>query len=234
MMAPLVLAFSAFIWDLRGYIAHRTDLAREVRVIAEVVSAAADNPLVRSGDPNDLRLVDAFIERFARSGAGSLDIAVVTRGTNRPDGTACPAPDGTAATWCPPTVTRRWPAASALEDGLWQDARQRLAVGGDCAPSASALPAEGDDFGDAVPMLRNEAAAGTLENWISRRLLDDEWWVVVDVCLHPGPGVFTGPLIRAGFETFDFGSFTPRIRAVWRAVNDTTTCTWCNFPLPPP
>ena len=232
MMAPFVLMLSGFVWDVRAYISHRTDLAREVYVIAEVVAGAAANPLARTSDPNDQRLVDAFIDRFARRGAGTVDVAVVRRGATRHDGvTPCPDPDGTSATWCPPTVTVRWPPATARDEGRWQDARRRLTVGGDCAGPAT-LPAEGADFAANVPMLPNEAATGNEDDWPSRRMLAEEWWVVVDVCLHPGPGVFTGRLIQAGYETVDFGSYTTRFRAAWRSIHDAATCDWCNFPTP--
>ena len=227
-MSPLVLILSAFVWDLRAYIAHRTDLAREVYVIAEIVAGETEaNPLRRSSDPANPRLIDAFIERFASRGAGSLDVAVVARGDARADGTACPAdPDGTAATWCPPTVAVRWPTDPA--DGLWEDARGRQRAGGDCAPSASTLPDQGDDFAATATMLVNEAAVSDDEaDWLSRRMDDQEWWVVVDVCLHPGPGVFTGPLIRVGLDAMDFGSFTTRYRATWRSIHNCEVCSWC-------
>ena len=229
MMAVPVLMVAGFVWDMRAYISHRTDLAREVYVIAEVVAAAAANPLVRSSDPNDQRLVDAFIERFARRGAGSLDVAVVGRAALRRDSSPCPVPDGTAATWCPPRVAVRWPPAASPADGLWPDARQRLEAGGLCAPSPSALPAESDNFGAAVPMLPNEATTANEADWLSRRMLAEEWWVVVDVCLHPGPGVFTGPLIEAGHSVLNFGSYTTRFRAAWRSIHEAGNCDWCNL-----
>lgn len=235
-MAPLVLILSAFVWDLRAFLAHRTDLVREVYVIAEVVAGETDqNPLRRTDDPANPRLIDAFMERFATRGAGSLDIAVVVRGARRRDGTECPDdPDGTAARWCPPTVAVRWPPATDPADGLWQDAHSRLPLGGggECVQRPPhfppPLPREGDPFDETQAMLANEAAVGANEaDWISRRMGEQEWWVVIDVCLHPGPGVFTGPLIRAGMEAMDFSSFTSRLTATWRSIHNREICTWC-------
>ena len=228
MMAPLVLILSAFIWDLRAYIAHRTDLAREVYVIAEIIAGAVADPFVPVPSASAPPILDEFIDRFARRGAGSLDVAVVARGPVRRDGTPCPDPDGTAGNWCPPRVFVRWPATPA--DGLWRDAGQRLPTGADCAPSASTLPDENVDLAADVSLLPNEASASANESdWLSRRMFAEEWWVVVDVCLHPGPGVFTGRLIQAGYDALDFGSYTTSFRAAWRSIHDAASCDWCNF-----
>ena len=91
-LAPFVLILSALLWDLRAYVSHRTDLAREVHVVAELIAAEADaSPLVPSTNPLTARFLDAFMDRFAAWGAGSIDVAVVARGTTRRNGAACPA-----------------------------------------------------------------------------------------------------------------------------------------------
>ena len=232
LMAPFVLIISAVVWDLRAYVSHRTDLAREVYVLAEVIADQADlapnpNPIQRTNDPNAPGLLDAFIERFSARGAGTLDIAVVVRGSTDRGASNCA--DATA--WCPPEVLRRWPTTAA--DGVWDG-------GGDCAPSASTLPAEGDEFPADACVLPNEdggadgnlvcgdEATATEETWISRQMNPQGWWVVVDICLHPGPGVFTGPLIAAGMNALDFGSFTSRARGAWRSIHDRSVCDWCD------
>lgn len=230
MLAPFVLIMAAFVWDLRAYVAHRTDLAREVYVFSELIAAEVDaNPLVRSGNPAALRLVDAFIDRFEGRGAGSLDIAVVRRDDTRRDGTPCEAD----SPWCPPLVATRWPdpADPSNAERFWADVGGG-AAGGECTldRNRSDLPHAGDPFGPNQPMLRNEPATGATEaDWISRDMDMREWWVIVDVCLHPGPGTFTGPLIQAGMEALDFGSFTAHHRGAWRSIHDRGSCDWCGF-----
>ncbi len=242
-LAPFVLILSALLWDLRAYVSHRTDLAREVHVVAELIAAEADaSPLVPSTNPLTARFLDAFMDRFAARGAGSIDVAVVARGTTRRNGAPCPPfdPGDPAASWCPPQVYARWPATAA--DGRWAAAGGG-AAGGNCALSASGLPASGavlpvpdaartcaDTPPDPACMLPAEdAGPGTEDEWVSRRLRDDEWWVVVDVCLHPGAGTFTGPLIAAGMNAMDFGSFVSMHRAAWRSLHERGTCLWCGF-----
>ena len=233
LMAPFVLIISAFVWDLRAYVSHRTDLAREVYVLGEVIADQADlapnpSPLQRSSNPAAPGLIDAFIERFSARGAGTLDIAIVVRGATDRGTSNCSA--GPPA-WCPPEVLLRWPETPS--DGVWDG-------GGDCAPSASTLPDEGDAFPAGACVLPNEdgGADGNLvcgddgtateETWVSRQMNERGWWVVVDICLHPGPGTFTGPLIAAGMNVLDFGGFTSHARGAWRSIHDRSVCEWCD------
>ncbi len=233
-MAPLVLVFAAFIWDLRAYVSHRTDLAREAYVLAEVISDLAERDdamtFVLERNSTAPTLLDAFVERLARRGAGSLDIAIVVRDDEDRAGNPCavtPPPSP-----CPPLVAQRWPWPNPATDPdrLWSGPGGG-AAGGDCAPAAwdipvraaflSSLPDEGDQFGSDRLMLPNENASSAVEDqWFSRTIPSQQWWVVVDVCLHPGPGTFTGPLIAAGMNALDFGSFVTRVRAAWASIHD--------------
>ncbi|MCZ0941679.1 MAG: hypothetical protein OXJ53_01335 [Gammaproteobacteria bacterium] len=232
-LAPLVLVLSGVIWDLRDYVSHRTDLAREVFVVAQVISNRSDTNLVEP-------MAAAFADRFAGSGAGSIDVAVVARGTEQPGGGVCIDPyDETAADrFCRPRVLRRWPEPANAQDGLWAErcpATNPSCVaqlgGNGCQQngvSRSLLPAQGDHFGAGMTVLRNEGAGGLAEaGWLSRDFNDFEWWVVVDVCLEPGPGLFTGRLIHAGMQALDFSDLTLGLRGAWRSLQLLNECIWC-------
>ena len=228
LMAPFVLVLGAFVWDLRAYISHRTDLAREVYVLAQVIADEADkvdnrNPIRRTNNPNSPGLIDAFIARFeSRGAAGTLDIAVVGRGTTDRGSSDC----ADASVWCPPEVIQRWPTTPA--DGRW-------AGGGACVLATSGLPDQGMSFAANEVVLPNENERQPNEDtWISRRIAPDGWWVVVDVCLHPGPGLFTGPLIQSGFDLakgmLDLGGTGYRfsLRGAWRSIHNRGSCDWCD------
>lgn len=231
--APFVLVLSGVIWDLRDYISHRVDLAREVFVVAQVISNRSDANLVAP-------VAAAFADRFEGSGAGSIDVAVVVRGTEQPDGDPCidPYDEADADRFCRPQVLLRWPAALNPQAGLWAErcpAGSSSCVsqlgGNGCQQngrSRSPLPAEGGHFGNGMTVLRNEGAGGLPETgWLSRDFNDFEWWVVVDVCLEPGPGLFTGRLIHAGMQALDFSDSTVGLRGAWRSLSFLNECTWC-------
>ena len=171
-------------------------------------------------------LLDAFVGRFAGRGAGSLDIAIVVRDDEDRGGNPCADTDP----WCPPLVVQRWPWPNPATDPdrLWPGGGT---AGGDCAPATwdtpvrsaflSALPDQDRQFRTDRLMLPNENASAAAEaGWLSRQIGAQQWWVVVDVCLHPGPGTFTGPLIAAGMNALDFGSFVTRVRAAWASIHD--------------
>ena len=232
LLAPFVVALSGVVWDLRAYISHRTDLAREIYVVAEVISNRHDTNLIG-------RVATAFADRFQDNGAGSIDVALVTRGDVRRDGSACLDPyDETAANrFCLPLVQRRWPAAPA--DGLWSERCPPLAPSCVSAPggshcqtsgrSTSRLPGEGDHFPADMAVFPNEGPDGPdpASRSLSRDFNDDEWWVVVDVCLEPGAGLFTGRLIHTSMQVLDFSGFILGSRAAWRSLHPRSNCLWC-------
>ena len=227
-MAPFILAVMALVWDLREYVAYRTDLARELFVVAELIANETDaNP------------VEAMARRAAArlesSGAGTIALAVVTRGEQRHDGTVCPTvpdpADPPAASWCPPMVRLAWPPPFVgnnwPSEAIWNDA-------GACGDFESRLPDQGDHFAEEKVVLPNENPANTVSpppetEWISRNMRPTEWWVVVDICLHPKPGLFFGRFRDTLVPVMDLSGagFIMRKRAAWGSVHDRATCTWC-------
>ena len=232
-LIPFVLVLTGVVWDLRSYMAHRTDLVREIHVVAEVISGDSETNIIEP-------VASAFTERFSGNSAGTIDVEVVGRGTDRGTGVDCLDPyDETAALadrWCRPLVLARWPDPATPQDGLWaEDCASTLlscvsTLGGDnCTAngaSRSLLPAEGAHFTGGMTVFRNETGA-TESDWPSRDFNDAEWWVVVDVCLEPGHGLFTGRLIHAGMQAVDFSELTVGLRAAWRSINPLSICQWC-------
>ena len=214
-MVPFVLVLTGLVWDLREYIGYRTDLAREVYALAELMANATDsNPIAT--------VIAQAATRFDQHGAGSFSVAVVTRGTARGPTTACNDDAG----WCLPRVALTWPAAA--QDGLWGDMAGTR--GGQCAtPGGPALPARGEHFGAQQQVLPNENPDGATppEDWISRNMRPGEWWVVVDSCLDPDRGLFAGTLDGLGVELFDPSVFVLRQRAAWGSVHELAECAWC-------
>jgi len=229
-------------WDLRAFIAHRTDLAREVYVVAEVIATRPDANLIEP-------VAAAFKERFAGNGAGSIDIAVVKRGNQRRDDLdsdgsldPCQLPyDDQAALserWCPPLVQVRWPAPSNRSAGLWGErcpAHFPSCVsspgGTHCQESdrsRSRLPEQDEHFPATETVFPNEGQGGSGESgWLSRDFNDGEWWTLVDVCLEPGHGLFTGRLIPIGWQAVNFSELTFTLRAAWRSLHTYNDCEWC-------
>ena len=210
-VVPFFLLLLAATWDLGEYISHRTDLVRESYVAAEALSneiAATAPPFANvlgPAGPLGSRLRHAEV-----SVAGAASAAVIARGTVHRDGTAC-----TPGAWCPPVVLRAWPATEA--DRVW-----RVGTAAGCA-AANALPAAGATFGPTEPVLPGENAGGAPEDtWFSRNMDDQEWWVVMDVCIQPRPGVFT----RFGTQTLDL-SFDISRRVAWPSVHERVDCAWC-------
>ena len=214
-MAPFILIIMALVWDLREFISHRTALAREMFVVAELIaSETATNPIES--------VITRVTRRLAQYGAGTVSVAVVTRGNQRAGGEPCD--DDTA--WCLPMVVNGGTAA-------WSAARANtLAGGGDCSDLTRSLPRRGSHFEKGQPVLPNEGqgAAGspTSESmWISRRMRPEEWWVVIDSCLHPAPGWFFGRLHGLGSNRFDASQFIQFKRAAWGSIHDRAHCEWC-------
>lgn len=214
-MVPFILALAAMVWDVREQLGFRTDVARQIHVAAAAVADSHD----RAGTPTDPKPVAQAMAQLRalledRSASGSINVAVVTRGTTRHDGAACPAD-----AWCPPRVTIRWPATAALS---------RWAAGGDgCATTGpSPLPAAGAHFAADETVLPREDRAGGESAWISRQLAATEWWVVVDACFEPRPGTFSGRLANLPVGLFE-GSSVLRRRIAWGSIHELARCVWC-------
>lgn len=220
-LVPFVLVLLAAIWDVRSFIATRTELAREPYVVAEAI---ADQPEGASPMASALELL---VNRLREGGnsSGVVSAAVVVRGNRRHDGSAC-----ATGAWCPPRVAVTWPAGPGTE-GAWTPA-------GSTDPNpcaASALPAAGAHFGASARVLANEGVDPDGDgptpppgeaSWVSRKMEAAEWWVVVDVCFDPGPGQFLMALPRLAANALDI-PYTIRRRAAWRSIHDLPDCDWC-------
>lgn len=223
-LVPFILVLSAAIWDLRVFTAYRTDVAREMFVIAELIA----NGGAWTSDTPVENLIEAAAARLGNTSAGVLHVAVVTRGDratppiSRYDGTACD-PNG----WCPPFV---------LKEFYDYD----FPVGtGECASSTRTLPDEGDRFAaDAVVLPFENAdpdgggsqAAPTVDAWVSRNMQQGEWWVVVDSCSHFGEGprsrLIGKRFMHMGLAWLDVSPVLQR-RAAWASIDLLADCDWC-------
>ena len=215
-VVPFVLVLLAAVWDLREYIGYRTELARELYVVAEAI---ADDP---SGSPPfELAIRQAEARLRENSSAGAISAAVVVRGTLRPDASACPD-EG----WCLPRVTVAWPPDVDGPAGTWSGDDESVCTQVETHP----LPAEGSHFASEQWVLPNEGGDHDdplpESDWISRNLSDTEWWVVVDTCVDPEPGLFIGRLSNMAARMLDT-SFALRKRAVWGSIHDLADCDWC-------
>ena len=212
-VVPFVLALTALVWDLREFVGYRTDLAREMYTVAEVIANEPDADLIEE-------VIAQAMARFEPRSSGSIAVAVVTRGTERGSGTPC-VDD---AAWCSPRVAVAWPPTPL--EGRWNDSAVCSAPG---PPGVLTLPLPGQHFAADQRVLPNENPDGaeSQAEWISRNMRPTEWWVVVDSCFHPNPGVFTGRLVNLGVELFDVSQFVLRKRAAWGSVHDLVDCVWC-------
>ena len=222
-LVPFVLILLAAIWDLRAFIAYRTELARELYVVAATIADDFDG-----ASPLESAVAQTQARFEPTSVSGSIHAAVVVRGLERPDGTSCP--DGQ---WCPPAVTLAWPAGPADTTGTWSRGGAAECAG---RTPGSVLPAAGTHFGATDTVLPNEGAdpdgdgaqtAPPADQWVSRTITDREWWVVVDICIEPQPGLFIGRLVNYADRMLDTRSFAWRRRAGWRSVHDRADCAWC-------
>ena len=236
-MFPFVLVMAGLIWDLREYIGHRTDLAREMYVVAEMIANEED---YEEGDKDKRTPIEAAVEQakviLERRGAGAVSVTVVARGDRRDHAAAtkdAACDDDTA--WCLPRARLRWPDAS--DDDEVASAEWEWIRGGDLNGCENfdppLLPDEGDHFPTTMPVLPHEGAdtATTHNEWPSRNLRRHEWWVVVDTCLHANPGLFGGMVLRglAFFDTSD-SSLAIHRRATWGSQIDVADCKWCEPP----
>lgn len=203
LIAPLLLTWVAFVWDLRQFIGIRTALAREMFVVAEIIANETNS------DPIAMAMQQAMAG-LANDSAGSVEVAVVVRGTQG----SCASPDD----WCLPAVRLRWPGNPA--DGQWNG-------GGDCAGRPNRLPAAGDHFGANDPVLPNEDPDVSADNWTSRHIRPREWWVVIHSCIHPSPGLLGGVLAGFVVDTLDITEFVFERTAAWPSIHELPDCDWC-------
>ncbi|MCY3596306.1 MAG: hypothetical protein OXG71_02555, partial [Rhodospirillales bacterium] len=177
-VVPFVLVLLAAVWDLRQHISFRTELSREMYTVAEAISDAP------SGASPLESAVLAVEERFrTRSDSGRVRVVVAGRGTQRPGGIPCPTP----VTWCLPEVLAAYPASAADTVGTWSTGGSNI-----CPSAGDPLPAVGSHFAAGQRMLPQEGMAppSPEDTWVSRNLAEQEWWVVVEACIEPRPGLF--------------------------------------------
>lgn len=222
LITPFLLALLGAVWDVREFVSYRTMLARDLYVAAQLI---ADQPVGAVPIGQVMEELRARLE--PRSEAGTLRTAVVVRGAVRPGGAPCPA-----AGWCPPRVAAVWPPAGD-PDGA---AAWSSTAGRPCATGFDPLPPSGEHFRELQRVLPNEGAdpdgggPGTpppADAWVSRNMTAAEWWVVVDVCFDPNPGLFLGRLTNLSVVMFDNASLVLSRRAAWGSVHDLADCDWC-------
>ena len=218
-MVPFILVLAAAVWDLRVFTAYRTDVARELFVIAELIA----NGGAWATDTAVQNVIEAAAARLGETSAGVLHVAVVTRATTRHDGSACVNDDQ----WCAPMVRK------AFYD-------TDFSVGtGDCGSIPRILPDEGDLFAADVTVLTFEDAdpdgpgpevAPSVDEWVSRNMQPEEWWVVVDSCSHFGEGqqsrLIGRRFMNLGLAALDVSPVMQR-RSAWGSIDDLTDCVWC-------
>lgn len=208
-ITPFVFAFAAFVMDMRTLVGFRTDLARETFALAEVIANETQR------NPMAVVMAEAMAE-FESNSAGTIAVAVVTRGTERGAGVPCVADQ-----WCLPRVALVWPPSP--DAGTWD-------TPGLCAAAGTSLPAQGQHFAADQHVLPNETGSGATshQGWISRNMRPNEWWVVVDTCLDPTPGLLWSEV--PGANLFDLSALVVRKRAAWGSVHDLAACNWCSTP----
>ena len=228
-LMPFVLLMTGFIWDLREYVSYRTDLARQMYVVAEVIAS-------ETGPDSSDSPVEAAVklagESLAEGGAGRISVSVVVRGDRRDASAGSAHADcEDENNWCLPRVIEVWPPAPPHADagkGTWNG-------GGDCVNHEPRRPAVGKHFPSDMPVLPNEGqppadgeSTPAHDQWLSRSMRQQEWWVLVDTCFHADPGLF-GSLALQGLEFFDISdsAFVLVRRAAWGSVHDYPDCKWC-------
>lgn len=219
MLIPFILVLTAAIWDLRVFTAYRTDVAREVFVVAELIANGGDWSSRRSVE----HVIEATTARLAQASAGVLHVAVVRRGPTRHDTSACVDDDA----WCAPQVAR------AFYNNTFDSGR------GGCGNVTLDLPPEGDlfradqvvlPFEDRDPDGPGPEVAPTVDAWPSRNMQPEEWWVVVESCSHFGEGsnprLIGGKFMNMSLDVLDVTPLMRR-RSVWGSIDDYSECDWC-------
>ena len=218
-LVPFILVLSAAVWDLRVFTAYRTDVAREVFVISELIA----NGGLWASDTSVENVINAAAARLGETSAGVLHVAVVTRGTTRHDGTACIDND----LWCAPIVKK------AFYDYAFPSGT------GNCRNVPRTLPNQGDLFAQDATVLTFEDAdpdgtgpevEPTVDEWVSRNMQPQEWWVVVDSCSHFGEGprsrLIGRRFMQLGLASLDVAPVMYR-RSAWGSIDDLSDCVWC-------
>ena len=218
-LVPFILVLSAAVWDLRVFTAYRTDIARELFVIAELIA----NGTEWTSETSVENVIEAAAARLGETSAGVLHVAVVTRATTRHDGSACINDNQ----WCAPMVTK------AFYDYDFPGGT------GDCRNVPRILPNQGDLFAQDATVLTYEDAdpdgagpliAPTVDEWVSRNMRPQEWWVVVDSCSHFGEGprsrLIGRRFMQLGLAALDVAPVMYR-RSAWGSIDDLTDCVWC-------
>ena len=237
---PFILGLMAITWDVRELIASQTRMVRELDTVVLAMSNALDADPFAAGMPN---LVDMLRPRTA---SGSVQVAVIGRGEERPTTppTPCPTYDplDPVSTWCPPHVYDTWPApppgVTTPQDPFpWSDGSGDACSDATDPDNGSWMPGQGQHFGTGERLLRCEAGGAGCpssssideDNWTSRTLDESSWWIVLDICLEPPLGTFAGKLSQLTVTLFTAQPVTRR-RVVWPSLYDRADCTWCNFP----
>ena len=224
MVVPFVLALLAAVWDLRQFIAYRTDLAREMYVLAQAV---ADDAVGGTGGQGALRGGD---------GGGRAALRSPEHGGRHPRRRRGSRPGSRRRHDVP-----RWRVVPA--DGAGRLARDRHESRGHMAGRAG-QPVHADRGatrsrpratisrpGSACcrTRARRERGANAAlaeKDWVSRNIGPQAWWVVVETCVEPPPGLFVGRL--TGLSAPLLGTpYVWRRRAAWPSIHSRADCAWC-------
>ena len=207
-LAPFVLALLAAVWDLREAVALRTELVREMYVVAQAITDDKNGTDTLNQALGKLR---ARLE--PNSASGSIRAAVIVRDDRDP----CLL--GTDLCW--PKTGAVWPPAADITPGTWTDGGTGCDTAGD-----SPLPrASGEYYGAGEWVLPGEPAVPEAD-WVSRNLEDEEWWIALSVCFEPGPGLFLGRLVNLPVQLLDTSAVVRR-RIAWRSIHNLADCGWC-------
>ena len=225
---PFLISLVAIVWDVRQHLLDRTKVVRQMDTIAQAVATElTNNPLQGT--------VDAVVNMFQSwTASGSVQIAVVVRGTERRGTPPVPCP---ANQWCPPRVLRVVPGAAGVQTAprTWQSAGGNGCTDPSDPDNRTFLPALGNHFGATDLVMICEvggAACGrsgvtlTEPNWVSRNMNAQQWWVVLDVCVEPVRGMFAGRFTNWTVDLFD-GQSEERRRVVWPSLYELVDCDWC-------
>lgn len=250
---PFVLVLMAAIWDIRTFVAYRTEVAREMYAVAQLFASGATWT-----DAGLRNAMQAAQDRLSPNGAGWIRVVVVGRRTdttpaggddengdgdfsNDVENSAGDWCDATTPTWCDPMILREVrpnPDPTPTQPVRWRNA-------GRCGTVASQLPAWSANAANRVfsatqMVLPRENVdpdtGGPLANhqqWVSRTLGGEEWWVVMEICSDFGGGGARPGLLGPGFvnlvrNTFDVtGTQTLYNRVAWSGQVPLDECDWC-------
>lgn len=256
-IAPFLVVLMAAIWDIRSYTAYRTDVAREMYTVAQLLTTAGRNDWTTDTQKRNAatNILAAAANRLDDRSVGWLRAVVVTRlqdvvgppaveATNS-EGRDCDATvatvddpdtawDDTTTPWCEPLVRQEIGMQTWGDQGACLDIPSQLpAAGATFAANQSVLPHE-----DADPDGNGPLTAPPHQQWVSRSLIADEWWVVVEICSHfgrdanPNDDIDSPGLLLPGIERVGLGGnffdarLTLRNRVAWGALEELDECNW--------